>query len=210
MQINITTFAGRKEQYVHATLDSLLASDWADTGHTVNLIVGSEDESHLRDYVDHPAVHVVPWDMQTLPNLRWNCTLNKMRALRFGGEGPTVICEDDVVFPPDWLAALGRATAELGDRDYVLSLFAGARFDEAPLVAGMERVKEYPTLVMQGAQAVYYPTRKLRRELAMYLREHLQLACGDELIGRFAREYAALYTTRECLVDNIGAVSCFH
>ena len=60
MQINMTTFAGRTRHYIHETLQSLLASDWRETNRPVNLIMGSADESHLREYAAHPSVRIVP------------------------------------------------------------------------------------------------------------------------------------------------------
>lgn len=210
MQINMTTFGGRKRPYVHDTLQSLLSSDWAEGDVRVSLIMGSEDEREVQRYAAHPSVRIVPWDVETNSNLRWNCTLNKIRALRHGDEGAMLICEDDVVFPRGWLSALRRATAEIEGERYILSLFAAKDLlDRAPLVAGKNWVKEYPTFVLQGAQALFYPTTTIRLEAADFLQENLTLACGDELIGRYARSYAELYATKDALVRNIGGISCF-
>ena len=211
MQINMTTFAARREHYIHRTLQSLFSSDWRETKTPVNLVMGSEDESHVREYADHPSIRIVPWDAETNPTMRWNCTLNKIRALRCGDGEPTVICEDDILFPPNWLAALKQATSEMGDEEYVLSLFAAKpALERARLLPGKRLVARYPTFVLQGAQAMYYPTRSLRHRIADFLEEHLTRANGDELLGRYARTYAELYATKEALVENIGGVSCFH
>jgi hypothetical protein len=211
MQINMTTFGGRKHHYIDETLRSLFSSDWRETNVPVNLIMGSEDEEHVREYAAHPAIRIVPWDAETNPSLRVNCTLNKIRALRCGEDDATLICEDDIVFHPSWFSALQRATAEMGDEEYVLSLFAGTpELEKARLLPGKRWVKRYPTFILQGAQALYYPTKAIRDRVADYLRENLTLACGDELIGRCARAYAALYATSEALVGNIGSISCFH
>ena len=43
-----------------------------------------------------------------------------------------------------------------------------------------------------------------------FLQQHLTRSNGDELIGRFARSHAALYATKDPLVDHVGFVSCFH
>lgn len=210
MQINMTTFAGRRRQYVNDTLQSLFASDWYEAGRPVNLIMGSADESHVREYATHPGVRIVPWDAQDNDVLRWNCTLNKLRALRFG-DGPTLIVEDDIRFPANWFSTLKLATAELGDEEYILSLFAAKPdLERARLVTGKQLVKRYPTYVLQGAQALFYPTRKLREKVAEFLQQNLTRANGDELIGRFARAHSALYATKEILIENLGYVSCFH
>jgi len=211
MQINMTTFGARKCHYIQDTLKSLFSSDWRNANARVNLIMGSEDEEHVRGYEAHPSVRIVPWDVESNSNLRWNCTLNKIRALRYGDEGTMLICEDDILFPPNWLSELQRATAEIDDEEYVLSLFAATHFlNEAQLVAGKQWVKEYPTPVLQGAQALFYPNKAIRYEVANHLQENITEGCGDELIGRYARAHAKLYATKDALVRNIGATSCFH
>ena len=211
MQINMTTFAGRAQHYIHETLQSLFASDWRETNLPVNLIMGSADESHVREYAAHPSVRIVPWDVETIPTMRSNCTLNKIRALRYGADTATLICEDDILFSPNWFSALKLTTAEMGDEEYILSLFAAEEeLEKARLVTGTCRIKRYPTFVLQGAQALFYPTRALRNKVADFLQENLTRGQGDELIGRYARAHAALYATKEILVDNIGLISCFH
>ncbi len=210
MQINMTTFAARSRHYIRETMDSLFASDWGRTNRSVNLIMGSADESHVAEYTASPSIRMVRWDLQDNEVLRWNCTLNKIRALRHGGDEPTLICEDDILFLPDWLSTLKRATAEMGDAEYILSLSASKpELAQARLVAGKQWVKRYPTYVLQGAQALYYPTRALREKVADFLQEHLTRGNGDELIGRCARSYAALYATRDVLVEHAGFTSCF-
>ena len=211
MQINMTTFAGRSHRYVHQTLESLLASDWRETNLPVNLIMGSADESHVREYAAHPSIRIVPWDVESNEHLRWNCTLNKIRALRWGDDQPTLICEDDILFPPNWFSAVKLATAEMGDEEYILSLLAAKpELEKARFVAGKRFIKRYPTFVLQGAQALFYPTKALRNKVADFLQENLIRFNGDELIGRYARAHAALYATKDVLVENIGFISCFH
>lgn len=211
MQVNITTFAARKELYVGQTIESLLESDWGELGAPVNLILGSEDDSHVRRYAGHSQVHLVPWDEKTNPSLRLNCTLNKIRALKYGEDETTVICEDDVRFPFDWFASLQAAAAELEGEEYVLSLFtAPDLLEKAEPVAGKSLVRQYPIETLQGAQAIFYPQKSVREQVALFLRRNFTQGCGDDLIGRWARRYSNLYATRDPLVDNIGQVSCFH
>lgn len=211
MQINMTTFGRRKIQYVDETMRSLFDSDWRDAGVPVNLILGSEDEAHVRKFTSNPLVRIVPWDLETHPVLRSNCTLNKIRALSWGDDESTLIVEDDILFKPTWYSELRRAVAELGDQDYVLSLFADKPLlEQASLVDGKTWIKHYPMMDLQGAQAVYYPRREVRVMVAAYLRDHIGKACGDVLIGRCAKQRAALYATEDVLVDHIGQVSTFH
>lgn len=211
MQVLMTTFAARRRQYIHETLTSLFASDWRETNRPVSLIVGSPDQSHISEYTDNSSIRIVPWDVQSTQIMRWNCTLNKIRALRYGADEPTLICEDDILFHPNWLAALKQATAEMGDEEYILSLSAAKpELAKARFIAGKQWVKRYPTYVLQGAQALFYPTKALREKVAAFLQQHLTRSNGDELIGRYARDQAALCATKEVLVDNVGSVSCFH
>lgn len=210
MQLNMTTYAGRKHQYIDDTFRTLLQSDWRNSGIKLNLILGSEDDSHVRKIAEHPMVNVVPWDLEPDPFLRWNCTLNKIRALRFGDDEQTLICEDDVSFALDWVAVLREAAAELGDEPCVLSLFAAKReLAKEPLLDGKRWIKRYPGPTLQGAQALYYPSRAVRLEAAAYLARNLRTACGDDLIGRYAQSTNALYATNELIVDHIGQISCF-
>jgi hypothetical protein len=211
MQINVTTFAGRKQHYIHEMLRSLFASDWQETKPPINLIMGSEDESHVREYVSHPAIRIVPWDETTHPKLRVNCTLNKIRALRHGADELTVICEDDIAFSPTWMSSLKLAAAEMGDEQYLLSLFAARdKLEAASLLEGKTLIKRYPIRYLCGAQAIFYPSKALRDAAARYLAVNLLRGCGDHLIGRYARASAALYATKDILVDHIGGISCFH
>jgi hypothetical protein len=210
MQINITTFAGRGRHYLGEMMDSLFASDWQGSEIPIHLIMGSEDESHVQDYAAHPSVHIVPWDEETQPVLRRNCTVNKIRALRYGEAQSTLICEDDILFSPTWLADLRRAAAELEGEQYILSLFAAVeKLERATVVRGKQCIKRYPNHALQGAQALFYPKPSLRRGAAAYLEHNLARACGDQLIGQYARTHAALYATKDLLVSHIGAVSCF-
>jgi hypothetical protein len=210
MQINMTTFAGRKRHYIHETLQSLFRSDWQDSQVPINLIMGSEDTSHVQEYASHPAIRIVPWNAKTQRDLRSNCTVNKIRALRWGNDDATLICEDDIAFSPTWMSSLRSAAAELEGEEYVLSLFAAQPLlEQAPLVEGKTRIKPYPIRVLQGAQALFYPSRAVRCAAARYLTTYLGRSCGDRLIGLYARSYAALYATNEILVDHIGAISCF-
>ncbi len=85
MQINMTTFAARPRHYIDQALESLLMTAPRDANLSISLILGSEDQSHIQKYLNHPAIRIVPWDMETHPQIAGvNCTLNKIRALRHG------------------------------------------------------------------------------------------------------------------------------
>ena len=107
MQINITTIA-RRPQYLATTLKNLLGSDWKDQRCPVNIVLGSDDSSHVpKEYLADPTFTVVPWKMTSTGKPRQDCSLTHVSALRYG-DGPTVILEDDVCFTQDWMASLLR------------------------------------------------------------------------------------------------------
>lgn len=101
----------------------------------------------------------------------------------------------------------------------VLDAFA----DRAPnLGQGSEpspgrRYAVHPRPSLVGAQAIYYPNGAVRRAVADYLDQAVadSLAgkafrgTNDHLIGRWAKQYAALYNTTPLLVGHIGQVSSF-
>jgi hypothetical protein len=209
MQVNMTTFAGREQHYIPQTLESLFAN-CGDANLSVALIMGSEDQSHVEQYTRHPAIRIVPWDVESDPNLRWNCTLNKIRALHYGDEDCTLICEDDVRFFPNWFTKLKAAADEMGDREYILNMtLAPLEGEEVRPIKGKQLVRRYPRFLLIGAQALYYPTKTLRSKVVDYLAKHLRAGPGDNLIGRYARSYADLYSTMEQLAGHIGGISCF-
>lgn len=200
----MTTIASRRRQYLDRTLDSLFASDGRDL--TINLILGSPDTSHVERYRD--VVHLVIWDADAQARarpdqLRHNCTVNALRALRYGADEECLCCEDDIKFAPDWLSRLRMTIAEIPHDDYVLNLGQGG----SP--PSDKRYATHTRPYLCGAQAIYYPTKAFRERVADYVEENIRRGMNDELIGRFAKEHAALYNTIPPLVVHIGQVSTF-
>jgi len=212
MIINMTTIAVRKHQYLDQTLESLFRSDGRHV--PVNLILGSSDASHVEKYRDR--LNIVPWtaedEARAKPGqMRHNCNVNALRALRYGDDEQCLCCEDDIRFKPDWFSQLMLTIAEIGERDYVLNLGQGS--DPSP----GRRYAVHPRPSLVGAQAIYYPNGAVRRAVADYLEEAVAASLAgrpfrgtnDHLIGRWAKEYAALYNTTPMLVGHIGQVSSF-
>src|SRR5262249_11416797 len=105
MIINMTTVASRQTHYIDRTLESLFQSDGRDI--PVNLILGSCDTSHVEQYRN--VATLVAWDEEAetqarLANLRRNCNVNAMRALRYGEDDHCLFCEDDIIFHPNWFS----------------------------------------------------------------------------------------------------------
>ncbi len=205
MIINMTTVASRPQHYIDQTLESLFQSDGRDV--PLNLIVGSSDTSHVDQYRD--VANIVVWDddaeSQARPgNLRRNCNINAIRALMYGDDDDCLCCEDDIIFAPDWLTQLKLTVAEIERDNYVLNL--GQRSDPSPGKRYATHTGEY----LCGAQAIFYPSKRLRNAVAKYIRENMGGGTNDLLIGIFAKRFAALYNTTPLLIGHIGQVSCFH
>jgi hypothetical protein len=204
MIINMTTFAGRQKHYIDRTLESLFKSDGREV--QVNLIAGSYDTSHIEQY--RGVANIVPWDQasqwQVRPgDLRQNCTVNAIRALRYGDDDQCVCCEDDISFEKDWLSQLRLTIAEIERKDYVLNLGQGC--DQSPN-------KRYATHTLPhliGAQGIFYPSKSLRTAIAEFLLQNMHWGINDNLIGAYAKKYCALYNTTPMLVYHIGQVSSF-
>jgi hypothetical protein len=204
MIINMTTVASREQHYIDRTLESLFRSDGRDI--PLNLILGSRDTSHVERYRN--VATLVAWDGEAESlagrgNLRRNCTVNAIRALRYGDDDYCLCCEDDVIFDANWFSQLMLTVAEIDRQEYVLNL--GQRCDQSP----GKRYATHTQPFLCGAQGIFYPSKRLRNAVAKYLQENIAASTNDHLIGKFAKRFAALYNTTPVLVAHIGQVSCF-
>jgi hypothetical protein len=136
--------------------------------------------------------------------MRRRCTINAVRAIEFGDDDYCLCCEDDIIFDKTWFNQLMLIVAEIERKDYVLNL--GQQCNPSP----DERyvIHERPNLV--GAQAIFYPSKAVRKAVADYIRHNLTKGTNDHLIGKYARQYSVLYDAIPVLVEHIGQVSCFH
>jgi hypothetical protein len=205
MIINMTTFAGRPEHYVDRTLESLAQSDGRHIA--VNLIAGSRDISHIEHYRN--VANIVLWDQDAEERsregkARRNCTVNAIRALKYGDDDFCLCCEDDIVFREDWFGELMLRCAEIDRKDYVLNL--GQRGGQT----SGRRYVPHPSSYLTGAQGIFYPSKALRHAVAAYLERNIARAANDLLVGEYAKRFAVLYNTVPALVEHIGQVSCFH
>jgi len=123
MIINMTTYAARKTHYIDKTFDYLYKSDGRDI--PVNLILGSYDTSHIDKY--RGLVNLVPWDESAQRDtiggsLRRSCSVNAVRALRYGDDEFCLCCEDDIGFKPDWYSQLKLTIEQIEQKEYILNL----------------------------------------------------------------------------------------
>lgn len=204
MIINMTTVARRQKHYIDRTLESLFKSDGRDI--PLNLIIGSSDMSHVERYRN--VATLVAWDEEAESqaregHLRRNCNVNAIRALKYGDDDYCLCCEDDVIFDANWFSQLMLTVAEIDRQEYVLNLGQGS--DQVP----GKRYATHTKPFLCGAQGIFYPSKRIRTALAKYLQENVGAGLNDDLIGRFAKRFAALYNTTPVLVEHIGQVSCF-
>ena len=206
MIINMTTIAIRPKHYIDRTLQSLFDSDG---GHLpVNLILGSKDSFHVERYRNVIA-NIVPWDQEARflsieGDMRRNCTVNAIRALRYSDHDHCLTCEDDVLFEKDWYSRLMATVAEIERKDYVLNLGQGSEDADAG-----RRYAVHTGNYLCGAQAIFYPNKPLRERVAGYLERRINYGLNDMLVGKYAKEFAALYNTVPVLVHHIGQISSF-
>jgi len=205
MIINMTTFAGRQKHYIDRTLDFLSKSDGRDI--PVNLILGSYDTSHVEKY--RGVVNFVLWneaaEADSIPgDLRRNCTLNAVRALRYGDDDQCLCCEDDIGFNPDWYSQLQLTLEEIEEREYILNLGQGSE------ASADKRYALHTQRLLTGAQGIFYPRKKLRNAVAGFVYQNKHVGINDHLIGRFGKKYSTLYNTVPPLIWHIGQISSFH
>ena len=204
MIINMTTVASRQKHYIDRTLESLFQSDGRDI--PLNLILGSSDTSHVERYRN--VATLVAWDEEAESQarqgkLRRNCNVNAIRALRYGDDDYCLCCEDDIIFDANWFSQLMLTVAEIDRKEYVLNLGQGC--DQSP----DKRYATHTQPYLCGAQGIFYPSKRLRNAIAKYVQENIAASMNDDLIGIFAKRFAALYNTTPVLVGHIGQVSCF-
>lgn len=205
MMINMTTFAGRSKHYIDLTLESLAQSDGRDI--PLNLILGSKDTSHVERY--RGVANIVLWDqyaqwLSREGTMRRNCSVNAIRALKYGDDDYCLCCEDDILFHNNWFSELMLTVAGIGRKDYVLNLGQrGARSSDG-------RYATHAGAYMCGAQGIFYPRKSLRGAVASYLERNITRGTNDMLVGEYAKRHATLYNTIPALVEHIGHVSCFH
>jgi len=203
MIINMITIGARKVHYIDKTLEHLRKSDGRDI--PVNIVLGSYDTSHVEKY--RGTINLVPWNQgaegdSIVGNYRRGCSINMVRALRYGDDEQCLCCEDDIGFKPDWYHQLKLTIEQIEEREYILSLGQGS--DQSP----DKRYATHTRPALIGSQGIFYPTKKLRSSIAQFLQENMRRGTTDNLIGEYGKRFAKLYNTTPTLIWHIGQVSC--
>lgn len=138
--------------------------------------------------------------------MRHNCSVNAIRALRYGDDELCITCEDDIFFMKNWYSQLLATIAEIERKDYVLNLGQGRT--KPPAEPG-PRFQPHPEKYLCGAQGIFYPSKRLRTAISGYIQRHITEEYNDYLVGHYAKHYCALYNTVPALVRHIGGLSSF-
>jgi hypothetical protein len=184
MIINIVTTDRRKTIY----LPQMMASLVYDGG--LNFIAGGP----VTDYLTQYGRPILLWtDKLSCPRI--DCTKNHIRAIGYG-DGPVLVCEDDIVFLPGWLEKLNALIAKIKEPDYIIDIAK---------TSGREEPRKVGPLL--GAQALYYSSTAIRSKVVNYLKMAPENNCCDFLIGRCVGEH---YIAQLPMVKHIGAESTFN
>lgn len=217
--INLVISTVCREDYLSATLDSLLAEYPRSTQQPICLVVGSPVITHLNCYQSQMGISIIEmgpttwsWikDRYTHHRATWNyyrCLTQPIAEVR-----GTLVLEDDVRFARGWCARLDATLAALEDRhgsNFVLAMYA-AWFSASKAKRPGQLYVEYPREDFCGTQGIYYPAQ-VRQGFAKYLKLHGVVANEDHY-DVILREYLIqadipLFATTPCLIQHMGRAS---
>lgn len=209
----------REENYLDATLDSLLADLPKNVQHPICLVVGSPGTAHLDRWRLRAGVSVVEmgpstwaWikDGQTYHRATWNyyrCLTQPPAGVR-----GTLVLEDDICFARGWHARLDATLVALEERcgsNFVLALYAASYSVPKGRQSGQLYV-EYRHEHFWNTQGIYYPA-KVRQEFAKYLKVH-GIVANENHYDIILRDYliqagVPLFSTSPCLIQHTGKTS---
>jgi hypothetical protein len=165
----------------------------------------------------------VPLKMRTMCQREWNEVAEYSVHRRFcanyarclatiSNRRGIVVCEDDIVFAPNFLKNVLRTLNEIfatGVEDFALSAYFGTtRTSDFGCPAG-EHFSRYPPHRFFGTQFMFY-TRGVATVLQARMLEdgvHRARMPGDLLIAEYFRQHDALFITARSLVQHIGVAS---
>ena len=197
MDINIVTTSRRSYIYIYEMMDSLFKSDFSGN---VTLIVGCNDDSYLDRYKNVPRISLIPWNEQHVDS-RYDCKVNHHHAL-IHGEGPILICEDDIVFEPNWESTLSRIINQIPDIDYALNIGCDNPIKDSPSITKKNN--------LIGMQGIYYNAKKVRDAIALDMRKRGTVSgCSDLLAGKIIINQFKLWEANAKLISHIGRSSTF-
>lgn len=213
-KINLAiTTVWREENYLDATLNSLLVEYPVCEDQPLSLVAGSPNTSYLAGYRSLPGITVIEmgshaWSWIKNNDVRHRATWNYHRCLTqcIAGERGSLILEDDVRFACGWRRRLALTLAALEGKfgsEFVLSIYDP--WDCTP--SENHLYAEYPREHFTGTQGIYY-TSRVRQGFAKYLRtkgviankNHYDYLLRDYLI----QEDLPLFVTSPSLIQHMG------
>lgn len=212
--INIAvTTVWRKDNYLDATMSSLLVEYPLCRNHPVALVIGSPQTEHLASYIPLAGITILEmgphtWSWIKDTDVRNRATWNYYRCLTQCNVGlrGSLILEDDIKFARGWRQRLDMTLAALEARfgaEFVLTVYDGYGWHpkESFLYAS------YPLQPFAGTQGVYYPAR-VREGYAKYLKRHGVISNKNHydylLRDYLTQEEIPLFATVPSLVQHLG------
>ena len=210
----------RQPQYIHGTVESLLAS-----GGIVRELAGfymavdETDTAYLSGINMRERMTIVPLtntEAEAVGGmiLHQRACHNYHRALTLppGHAAGLLVCEDDLVFCPGFLEKLLQTLNEMeaaGLKDFMLACYASYDFDSDRSLKRGTFYSSYPAHWFYGTQCMFY-TRSEIPAVAGTILKHGVLRyenAYDMLIKHHAMYRNNLYATRRSLVQHVGIVS---
>lgn len=215
----------RKPDYIHGTIDSLLAS-WnaLQRFRNIRLIIDSSSKEFLSEFNNHPLFKLHRLSRGEDVEQRANRSIyNRLcygqhRCLTTdpGNRTGVVVFEDDILLRPLWPVYLYRILHRLeqdhGD-DFVLSLGAAYDLIASPSTHRSGLYLKYPEPTFYGLVGTYYPQRHAAGFAQVLLEEGIHYGRdsrkpGDMLLQDYVIDRGKiLYLTPGPLVNHVGVMS---
>lgn len=209
----------REEDYLDATLESLLVEYPKSVQQPVCLVVGSPVTTHLDCYRAQRGISVVEmgpntWGWIKERQTHHRATWNYYRCLTqpLAGTRGTLVLEDDIRFARGWSARLDATLSALEEQcgsSFVLALYAASYSVQKGRQCG-QLYAEYQHEHFWNTQGIYYPAQ-VRQGFAKYLKVHGVM--GNEhhydflLRGYLIQAGIPLFSTSPSLIQHTGKTS---
>ena len=209
----------RQEGYLVQTLDGLIQSDPALARlREVVIAVDAETDEHLQKHRTNPRFSVALLSAAEAARvnaveLHQRACNNFFRALTLPSRAyrGLVVCEDDLIFRPAWLAKLCAALNEMdqaGLRDFVLSAYSPRDHEEPSLRRG-KFYSSYYAASFFGSQCLFFTASQVESIAARVWDREANTFCApyDLLVNEHCTAAQNLYATRFPLVQHAGVAS---
>jgi len=219
--------------YIHQSIESLCQAEPRHAEIPIHIIIDGKSDAFVNQYRSHRNITLHPidareWDMQTAQweiHRRIAFSYHRCFSLALQSRASGIlICEDDVVFRPQFFHRLNVVLADMhqdGWCDFVLSLYdphPEPRERRTSLRRG-QYYGAYPGWEFYGGQAVYFPQSVLNLAIEFWAQRGWKdrpaaERPNDLLIGAFGemlwhrnKKRGGIYAVYRSLVQHAGKVS---